>query len=158
MTVLEKQKQLLTSKIGYGRDFMEMSNWKGAAGVCINEKNEVLLVLQGVPGEEKKWTVPAGGVEGNETVEQCCAREFFDETGLTVRIQEKLNTRTGEYEDSAVSFEVTYFKVEMTGGEIVLHDGDEWIADVAWQPISELDELELVYPEDAELIKSLALQ
>ena len=46
----------------------------------------------------------------------------------------------------------------MTGGEIVLHDGDEWIADVAWKPISELDELELVYPEDAELIKSLAVQ
>lgn len=137
---------------------MEMSNWKGAAGVCINEKNEVLLVLQGVPGEEKKWTVPAGGVEGNETVEQCCTREFFDETGLTVHILEKLNTRAGEYEDSAVSFEVTYFKVEMTGGEIVLHDGDEWIADVAWKPISELDELELVYPEDAELIKSLAVQ
>ncbi|EMF45664.1 hypothetical protein B481_2911 [Planococcus halocryophilus Or1] len=32
---------------------MEMSNWKGAAGVCVNQENEVLLVLQGVPGEEK---------------------------------------------------------------------------------------------------------
>ena len=136
---------------------MEMSNWKGAAGVCVNEKNEVLLVLQGVPGEEKKWTVPAGGVEGNETVEQCCIREFFEETGLTVDILEKLNTRTGNYEDSAVSFEVTYFKVQVTGGEIVLHDGDEWIADVAWKPIAEIYELELAYPDDAELIESLAI-
>ncbi|WP_298832813.1 NUDIX hydrolase [uncultured Planococcus sp.] len=137
---------------------MEMSNWKGAAGVCVNEKNEVLLVLQGAPGEEKKWTVPAGGMEGDETVEQCCVREFFDETGLSVQILEKLNTRTGEYEDSAVSFELTYFKVEVIGGEITLYDGDEWIADVAWKPISELEELELAYPDDALLIESLAVQ
>lgn len=136
---------------------MEMSNWKGAAGVCVNEKNEVLLVLQGVPGEEKKWTVPAGGMEGNETVQQCCIREFFEETGLTIDILEKLNTRTGNYEDSAVSFEVTYFKVQVTGGEIVLHAGDEWIADVAWKPIAEIDELELAYPDDAALIKLLAI-
>ncbi|AIY04273.1 MutT/NUDIX family protein [Planococcus sp. PAMC 21323] len=137
---------------------MEMSNWKGAAGVCINEKNEVLLVLQGVPGEEKKWTVPAGGIEGAETVEQCCTREFFEETGLSVRVIEKLSTRAGEYEDSKVSFEVVYFKVEVTGGEIVLHREDEWIADVAWKPIAEIRELEMTYPDDAELIESLAVQ
>ncbi|MBT2570610.1 NUDIX hydrolase [Planococcus sp. ISL-110] len=136
---------------------MEMSNWKGAAGVCVNGKNEVLLVLQGVPGEDKKWTVPAGGLEEGETAEQCCGREFFEETGLTVRVLERLNTRTGEYEDSAVSFEVTYFRVEMTGGELVLQEGDEWIADVAWKSISELGELELAYPDDAELIRSLAV-
>ncbi|MDQ0429718.1 ADP-ribose pyrophosphatase YjhB (NUDIX family) [Planomicrobium stackebrandtii] len=137
---------------------MEMSNWQGAAGVCVNEKNEVLLVLQGVPGEEKKWTVPAGGLEGSETVEQCCTREFFEETGLTVRVVEKLNIRAGQYEDSAVSFEVTYFKVEVTGGKITLQDGDEWIEAVAWKPISELGELEMAYPDDAALIESLAVQ
>ncbi|MGE6368104.1 MULTISPECIES: NUDIX hydrolase [Planococcus] len=136
---------------------MKMSNWKGAAGVCVNEKNEVLLVLQGIPGEEKKWTVPAGGIEGKETAEQCCMREFFEETGLTVQIIEKLDARTGEYEDSAVSFEVTYFKVKVTGGEIVLHAEDEWITDVAWKSIAELRELELAYPDDAALIESLAV-
>ncbi|EGA91184.1 MutT/NUDIX family protein [Planococcus donghaensis MPA1U2] len=135
-----------------------MSNWKGAAGVCVNEKNEVLLVLQGVPGEEKKWTVPAGGIEGGETVEQCCVREFFEETGLTVQVVETLHTRTGEYEDSKVSFEVIYFKVEVTGGEIVLHEEDEWIADVAWKPVAEIRELEMAYPDDAELIESLVIQ
>ncbi len=137
---------------------MEMSNWKGAAGVCINEKNEVLLVLQGVPGEEKKWTVPAGGVEQGETLEQSCIREFFEETGLIVQVIEKLNTRTGEYEDSKVSFEVTYFKVAVTGGDIVLQKNDEWITDVAWKSILEIHKLELAYPDDAILIGSLAIQ
>ncbi|MCH4826482.1 MAG: NUDIX hydrolase [Planococcus sp. (in: firmicutes)] len=137
---------------------MEMSNWKGAAGVCVNQENEVLLVLQGVPGEEKKWTVPAGGVEEGETVEQCCVREFFEETGLTVRVVETLHTRAGEYEDSKVSFEVVYFKVEVTGGEIIFDKEDEWIADVAWKSIAEIRELEMAYPDDVELIESLTVQ
>ncbi|WP_430905209.1 NUDIX hydrolase [Planococcus halocryophilus] len=135
-----------------------MSNWKGAAGVCVNQENEVLLVLQGVPGEEKKWTVPAGGVEEGETVEQCCVREFFEETGLTVRVVETLHTRAGEYEDSKVSFEVVYFKVEVTGGEIIFDKEDEWIADVAWKSIAEIRELEMAYPDDVELIESLTVQ
>jgi len=137
---------------------MEMSNWKGAAGVCVNQENEVLLVLQGVPGEEKKWTVPAGGVEEGETVEQCCVREFFEETGLTVRVVETLHTRAGEYEDSKVSFEVVYFKVEVTGGEIIFDKEDEWIADVVWKSIAEIRELEMAYPDDVELIESLTVQ
>ena len=29
-----------------------MFSWKGAAGICVNEKNEVLMVLQAAP--EKK--------------------------------------------------------------------------------------------------------
>lgn len=137
---------------------MEMSNWKGAAGVCVNQENKVLLVLQGVPGEEKKWTVPAGGVEEGETVEQCCVREFFEETGLTVRVVETLHTRAGEYEDSKVSFEVIYFKVEVTGGEIIFDKEDEWIADVVWKSIAEIRELEMAYPDDVELIESLTVQ
>ncbi|EMF45665.1 hypothetical protein B481_2912 [Planococcus halocryophilus Or1] len=71
---------------------------------------------------------------------------------------ETLNTRAGEYEDSKVSFEVVYFKVEVTGGEIVLHEEDEWIADVVWKPVSEIRELEMAYPDDAELIESLVIQ
>jgi len=63
-----------------------MFSWKGAAGICLNENNEVLMVLQGAPGEEKTWTVPSGTVEEGETFEECCVREFFEETGLKVKV------------------------------------------------------------------------
>ncbi|TWT24930.1 NUDIX domain-containing protein [Planomicrobium sp. CPCC 101110] len=132
-----------------------MSNWKGAAGVCINELNEVLLVLQGPPEEEKKWGVPSGGQESGETLEESCEREFFEETGLTVRAIEELTVKSGTYENDAVSFELHYFRVELISGEITLLEGDEWIADVAWKPIDELEELDLAYPDDIPLIKSL---
>lgn len=134
---------------------MDMSDWKGAAGVCINEKNEVLLVLQGPPEEEKKWAVPAGGVEQGESLRACIEREFFEETGLTIKTLNELKVRSGEYENAAVSFDVHYFEVQVTGGEIVLQEGDEWIAEVAWKPIEELSELDMAYPDDVGLIESL---
>ena len=134
---------------------MGMSNWKGAAGVCVNEKNEVLLVLQGPPDEEKKWGVPSGGAEQGETLAESCEREFFEETGLSVHILDKLRVKNGSYENGVVSFELHYFRVEITGGQVTVLEGDEWISDVAWKPVSEIRELDLAYPEDAELIESL---
>ncbi len=52
-----------------------MERWIGCAAVCVNERNEVLMVLQGQKGEEKRWSVPSGGLEKGETLEECCIRE-----------------------------------------------------------------------------------
>ncbi|CEG24125.1 Putative mutator protein MutT4 [Planococcus massiliensis] len=134
---------------------MEMANWKGAAGVCINDKQEVLLVLQGPPDEDKRWSVPAAGLEAGESLQGCCKREFFEETGLQVMVQEELKVRNGEYENSAVSFEVHYFRVEIIGGEIHVDENDPWIQEVAWKPIAGLAELDMAYPDDQELFESL---
>lgn len=134
---------------------MEMANWKGAAGVCLNDRQEVLLVLQGPPDEDKKWSVPAAGLEEGESLQECCKREFFEETGLVVSVQQEVKVRSGEYENSAVSFEVHYFQVEITGGEIYWDENDEWIKEVAWKPISELAELDMAYPDDQILFESL---
>ncbi len=135
---------------------MEMSNWQGAAGICVNDQNEVLLVLQNMPDDdEKKWAVPAGGAESGESLRACCEREFFEETGLIVEAKEELTVKKGEYENSAISFEVHYFRVEVTGGAINKEDPFELILDIAWKPISELKDLNMTYPDDRELIESL---
>lgn len=135
---------------------MEMSNWQGAAGVCVNKQNEVLIVLQGAPGEDKKWSVPAGGLEQGETLQDCCAREFQDVTGFTITVGEELIVKKGQYENSAVSFELHYFRVEITSGALAVFEDDDWIEAVTWHPISKLTELELAYPDDIELIGSLS--
>lgn len=135
---------------------MEMSDWKGAAGVCVNEKNEVLLVLQNISEEDgDKWAVPAGGVEPGESLEESCKREFFEETGLEVTVLEELKVKSGQYENFAVSFNVHYFRVEVTGGELNTHDPFGLILDVAWKPVGELDALDMVYPDDRALIRSM---
>lgn len=38
-----------------------MKRWIGTAAICMNEKNEFLMVLQGKVNEEKRWSVPSGG-------------------------------------------------------------------------------------------------
>ncbi len=35
-----------------------MERWIGSAAVCVNERNEVLMVLQGKEGEEKDRLCP----------------------------------------------------------------------------------------------------
>lgn len=135
---------------------MEMSNWQGAAGICVNHNNEVLLVQQNMPEDGgRKWAVPAGGAEPGESLRASCEREFFEETGLVVEAKEELIVKKGQYENSAIAFEVHYFRVEVTGGEITREDPFGLILDVAWKPISELADLNMAYPDDRALIETL---
>ncbi len=136
---------------------MEMANWKGAAGVCVNERDEILLVLMKAPEEDSKWSVPASGLEAGETLEQCCEREFEEVTGLRVKAGDIVKTRDGNYEDAAVLFDLHYFRVEVTGGELLIPKNDFLIEDIAWKSIEEIEALELAYPDDLELFKSLVV-
>jgi len=132
-----------------------MFQWKGAAGVCINEDNQLLMVLQAGEDEEAKWSVPSGGIEGDETFEECCVREFEEETGLKVEVVSKLQNKAGTIEQFGISYELRYFQVNVLGGEMTLQDPDELILDIAWKSADELDELEMSYPEDVEFLKAL---
>lgn len=137
---------------------MEMSNWKGAAGICVNEENEVLLVLQGPPDEEKRWGVPSGPQEPGETLQESCERELFEVTGLTVRVAGEVKVKEDSFDNQDVSVALHYFRVEITGGEITVMEEDPWIKEIAWKPVEELKTLDLAYPEEAALIESLIKQ
>lgn len=132
-----------------------MFKWKGAAGVCINENNQLLMVLQAAPDEDPKWTVPSGGLEGNETYEECCVREFEEETGLKVEVISKLRDKNGLNEQYGIQYELQYFQVKVVSGELTVQDPDELILEIAWKSIDELDQLEMSYPEDVEFLKGL---
>lgn len=134
---------------------MEMSNWKGAAGICINDNREVLMVLQGPPDEEKKWGLPSGPPEGDETLEESCVREFAEVTGLAVRILKNAGVKKDSFDNADVSVELHYFFVEVIGGEVTVLEDDPWIQEIAWQSIEKLELLDLADPEEAELIKSV---
>ncbi|WP_422122080.1 NUDIX hydrolase [Planococcus sp. X10-3] len=134
---------------------MEMANWKGAAGVCFNDRNEVLMVLQGPPEEEKKWGLPAGPPEEDETLEESCIREFSEVTGLEVRVVKNAGVKKDSFDNADVSVELQYFLVEVVGGQLTVWEGDPWIREIAWQPLDKLDSLDLADPKDAEMIRSL---
>ncbi|WEG14955.1 NUDIX hydrolase [Pullulanibacillus sp. KACC 23026] len=125
-----------------------MKKWCGASGVCINEMNQILMVLQGTPEEEKTWSIPSGGREEGETFEACCVREIEEETGYKTRILEEIMIKKGSYEDLKIAFEVHYFGVEVVGGDMNIQDPDHLIYDVTWKSAEEIEVLKLTYPED----------
>lgn len=130
-----------------------MDLWVGAAGVCINEHGEVLMVRQGKEEEEKLWAIPAGGVERNETSEECCIREVFEETGYEVEIVRPLYIKTGK--SFGVDIKLQYFEVMITGGEQRIQDPDGLIHEIAWKKVTGMIEADFGFPEDREFLLNL---
>ncbi|MFC7686449.1 NUDIX hydrolase [Ureibacillus sp. GCM10028918] len=134
-----------------------MQEWHGSSGVCINENGQLLMVLQGKPEEKKTWSIPSGGREINETFEECCIREIEEETGYKVEIQKELQVKMGSYDEVNISFEVHYFLVKLVGGTKTIQDPDNLIHDIAWKSINEIQDLELTFPEDRDILEQYLL-
>lgn len=132
-----------------------MFSWKGAAGICVNDQKEVLMVLQAAPGEDKKWTVPSGTLEEGETIEECCTREFSEETGFIVKTIDKVHNKSGNLSEHGIFYYVDYFLVTIISGEITLQDPDEFIHEIAWKSFEEIQVLDLAYPEDIHIIEKV---
>lgn len=124
--------------------------WIGAAGICLNEQHELLMVKQGRPEERKTWTVPSGEKEPNETIEQTCIREIKEETGYDVHIQEKAFVKNDHLDGYEV--EVHYFVVKQIGGHAMIQDPDYLIYEVGWKSISEIQSLDLSFPRDLKML------
>lgn len=127
-----------------------MKNWYGSAGICINEKGQLLMVLQGKPEEEKVWSIPSGGKEDEETFDECCIREIKEETGYDVRIVKPLFTKEGI--TYGINVEVHYYEVEVIGGAAQINDPDHLIYEISWKTAEDISDLELSFPEDRKLL------
>lgn len=65
-----------------------------AAGVIIvDEKNRVLLQRR---TDNDKWSIPGGGIDLGETIEEAAKREVFEETNLVVDEISLFNVYSGE--------------------------------------------------------------
>jgi len=126
-----------------------MGKWQGAAGICLNEENQLLMVLQGTKEEVKTWSVPSGGREATENFEACCIREVYEETGFVVDIVREVLHKNNDV------VEVRYFETSITGGQMTIHDPDELIYEIAWKSKDDLLDLTLTFPEDRQFLLSL---
>lgn len=112
------------------------------------------MVKQGAPDEEKRWTVPSGGLEPGETPKECAVREVREETGFEVRVTEKLFDKRGESFGRRVL--VHYFRAELAGGRLNIRDPDGFVHEVAWIGEEELETLPLAFPEDRPFLLDVA--
>ncbi|MCA1058756.1 NUDIX hydrolase [Rossellomorea aquimaris] len=128
-----------------------MYDWKGASALCMNE-GRLLMVLQGKEKEEKRWSVPSGGLEKGETLMECCRREVWEETGYEVEVGKHLYTKWGN--EGNITTQIHYYEARLIGGAATLQDPDQLIHKIEWITLSELKKLPLCFPEDESILEA----
>jgi 8-oxo-dGTP pyrophosphatase MutT (NUDIX family) len=106
-----------------------------SAGGVVFREQDGRLEIQLIEDRFGKRTLAKGKMEPGETVEQTALREIVEETGVTGRIVEPLQTISYQYEHAelgVVQKEVHYYLVEAEEGQ--LRAQVEEISGVAWHP------------------------
>lgn len=128
---------------------MQYKLWNGASAIIIKD-NCVLMIRT---KNSNSWSIPSGGVEVGETVEEACIREITEETGYEAKIVKKLYIKETNIKEYKVTTQ--YFLCEITGGEIQYQDPDEEIEEISWKNSSEISKLIHTYSEDQVVIEQL---
>lgn len=122
-------------------------------GAIIIEDENVLIVRRGQPPKMGAWSIPGGGVDLGEDLEQACVREVREETGLDVEILSEgrvLNRVTrDEWERVQFHYVLIDFVCRPTGG--VLQAASD-ISEARWVPLSEVSSLSPMTSGTAEFI------
>src|SRR6516164_6530923 len=113
-----------------------------AVSAAIFRDGRVLIVRRGRPPAHGLYTLPGGGVELGETLEQAVVREVREETGLAVAPLALVGFREAIGRDTAGRIErhfvILPFAARWIAGEIALN---EELAEARWLVPSELDGL-----------------
>ena len=103
----------------------------GAAAVVLHE-GRVVLIRRGQPPDAGEWSIPGGGIELGEPIDEALRREVREETGLEIAVGDFLEIYERIERDAAGAvrfhFVVLDYRCTVVGGE--LRPGDD-AADVA---------------------------
>ena len=103
------------------------------------ESGRILLLGQKVTGT-RSWSLPGGTLEPGESIEECCVREMWEETGLKIRL-ERLLYICDRFHHGRQVVHLT-FAVKKTGGQLTLGREPESDANpltaVEWVPLESL--------------------
>jgi 8-oxo-dGTP diphosphatase len=127
--------------------YTEYESRLGAYALIVDDRDRVLLALWN-ESDEPLWTLPGGGVELNETVEEGAVRELREETGYDVELgrvlgvstivippEERTVPRAGWFRGIRVVFEAT-----IVGGEL-RHEVDGSTDEARWIPLAEVPDV-----------------
>lgn len=128
-------------------EFTEYDTRLAAYAVIVDDQDRVLLALFN-QGPTPRWTLPGGGVELHETVEQGVVREVREESGYDVRLGRLLGIDTAviPVENRMVATNRpmktvrVLFEAEVIGGELT-HELDGTTDEARWTPLDELPAL-----------------
>lgn len=125
-----------------------------AGGVVVSFQRERPSLVVGMRRRARDavtWTLPKGTPDPGETVEQTALREVAEETGLEVRIVERLPSIEYDFVQAGTRIHkvVHYFLMEPIGGDLTRHDHE--FERVRWIPFDEAGEL-LSFPTERALV------
>jgi len=87
----------------------------------INIEDQILMIRRSKKEGNLEWCFPGGKVEENETKEEACIREVYEETGVNVIIKKKLGERI--HPDTKIK--ITYFLCHYIVGEFKISNPNE---------------------------------
>lgn len=114
-------------------------------GVLI-EESKVLMVKHKMSSERDFWCTPGGGMQFGSPAQANLAREFLEETGLIVSVEEFLCIH--EYLDAPLHALECFFKVTRIAGDATLGKDPELapenqiLSEIKWMTLSELQSLD----------------
>jgi len=124
----------------------------GGIVVSANRERPALVVGMRRRGRDSvTWTLPKGTPDAGETVEETALREVGEETGLEVRIVERVSSIEYDFVQGGARIHKTvhYFLMAPTGGDLSRHDHE--FERVRWVPFDEAGGL-LTFPTERELV------
>lgn len=74
------------------------------AAIVVFPDERILLIKRRTPVFKGYWALPGGKIDEGETPEEAVAREIKEETGLTIKIVEKI----GEYDERGIQDGIEY--------------------------------------------------
>jgi ADP-ribose pyrophosphatase YjhB (NUDIX family) len=98
----------------------------GVSAVILDVSRSKILLTRRT--DNGRWCLPGGGMDAGESLEECCVREVWEETGLTVRVVRLLGIystphRVTYYADGNRWHTVSAnFLAEITSGTPVVSD------------------------------------
>jgi len=137
--------------------YTEYDTRLAAYAVIRDDQDRILLALWN-EAEERRWTLPGGGVELDETVEDGAVREVREETGYDVRLDGLLGVDSYVFgpdqrsngSGRALKAVRVVFAATVTGGELTA-EVDGTTDEARWIPIADVPDLPRVSVVDVAL-------
>lgn len=122
-------------------------------GVLVkNDHDQYLLCKKpsGVGPYPGMWLTPGGGLDENESLDECARREVFEETGVTVRNLQRIyfdDFVTKNWRGNVVHFVAVLYTADYETGTLGSQPGDDDVmAEIRWFKADELSQLPLNPP------------